>query len=117
MMRAIITVALALTMSNAFAVRTVEVLEEAYELMLGDIVMPSGAAGTAVFRPCAECDSVGMAVSAQTRYFFGGREATLPEFLRLVEELRQTPRGNAEAFVGLFYDQQANRITRLTVSP
>jgi hypothetical protein len=118
MLRFIVTMTLALAASTTFAQeRPYEVLPNRgiYELVLRDVIMPNGAAGTTVLKPCASCNSVGLPVHAGTRYEFAGQELALPEFLAAVEALRTATDGSAG--VGVFYDLATNRVRRITVHP
>jgi hypothetical protein len=104
---------LALSMGAAIAARTLELVEGAYELVLADVIMPASTAGTTIFKVCASCDSIGLPVNASTRYLIDGGELALPDFLEGVEEIRQATGGDAS--VGVYYDLQTNRVTRIAV--
>jgi len=117
MIRATITLVLALSLCGVAAARTLEILEGAYELALGDVALPSSAAGAAVFAPCEGCDTVRLQVSSRTRYVLGGRELALPDFLVAVERTRQAAGGNESTLVIVNYDLETHRVTRIAVVP
>lgn len=117
MTRAMITLVLTLALSAAAAARTLELVEGAYEVRLGDVTLPRSAAGSAVFTPCADCDSVGLQVTSSTRYFVSDRALPLPEFLEAVAALREATDDGEETLVGVFFDLRTNRVTRITVFP
>ena len=118
MLRLIVTMTLALAASAAFAQeREFGIVPNRanYELTLSDMIMPSSAAGTAIFKLCTSCETIAMPVNPSTLYEFGGQELALPEFLAAVEELRAATDGDAG--VGLFYELDTHRVRRITVWP
>jgi hypothetical protein len=116
-MRATVTLALALSLSGIAAARDFEMLEEAHEIVLADVTLPTSAAGAVVFRPCADCDTVRLQVSARTRYLIGGRELALPDFLLAVDTVRQRTGGDTDTVVAVFTDVSTQRVMRIAVSP
>jgi hypothetical protein len=117
MMRAIVTLVLALSLSGIAAARDFEMLEEAHEIVLAEVALPSSAAGAVVFRPCADCDTVRLQVSSRTRYLIGGREVALPDFLLAVDAVRQGTGGETDTVVAVFTDVSTQRVTRVAVFP
>ena len=62
-------IVLAGSLSTAWAYRVIEQPEDAYELMLGEVSLPRGVAGTVIFKPCAECTTTSLRVTSETAYF------------------------------------------------
>ena len=101
------------SVSSAWAYRVLEQSEDAYELMLGEVSLPRGAAGTVIFKPCADCNTTALRVSAQTTYAVNGAAFELADFLELADEIRQQDGGNSETAVYIFFDIESKRVNRL----
>ena len=117
MLRTVLTLALALAASTSLADRQYEVVGNVgvYELTLHDVIMPNGAGGTTIFKLCANCDTIALPVQGSTLYSIRNNALALQDFLAAVEEVRAAT--NGAAGVGVFYDLQTNRVTRITVYP
>jgi hypothetical protein len=105
---------LALAASASHAGRTLELVEGAHELVLGNVIMPDSASGLAVFKLCTSCEPTGVQVGAQTRYFINDRELELGAFLEEVGLIRETD-GSDALGVGIYYELQTNRVSRIVV--
>ena len=101
------------SLSSAWAYRVLEQTEDAYELMLGEVSLPRGAAGTVIFKPCPDCNTTAMRVSAETRYFVNGSPLELQDFLAWAEEIRKMDGGNQNTAVYIFFDIDSQRVNRL----
>jgi hypothetical protein len=115
MTRALLTLALTAAFSGNLLARDLELVESAYELSLGDIVMPGSTAGSAIFRTCEDCDTVSLRVNAGTRYYIGGQALALPDFILAVDEIRKRSGGNEATAVGVFYDLATKQVTHIDV--
>ena len=115
MNRAILTTLILLlgSVSSAWAYRVLEQTEDAYELMLGEVSLPRGAAGTVIFKPCADCDTTALRVSSQTTYAVNGAAFELADFLEAADEIRQLDGGNSGTAVYIFFDIESKRVNRL----
>ncbi len=101
------------SLSSAWAYRVIEQTEDAYELMLGEVSLPRSAAGTVIFKPCPDCNTTALRVSAETLYFVNGSPMELSDFLARAEEIRKMDGGNQNTAVYLFYDVDSQRVNRL----
>jgi hypothetical protein len=117
MTRLLFALILSCSLVTAASARTLEMIEGAYELTLGDVAMPRSEVGTAFFRSCPTCKTNGLRVTAQTHYLISNRELPYADFLRAVEDLRRRAGGNRDTGVGIFYDLGSNQITRIAVFP
>lgn len=106
--------ALATTVA-AHAARVLEDVERSFELALAHVQAPAGATGAVTFRTCAECRTSIRRVTAATCYFVDGREVDVAAFARTVSAIRATQEGAAATLVGLFYDVESQRITRIVL--
>ncbi len=97
--------------------RDLEMIEGAYEVSLGETNMPGSIAGTATFRTCATCDTIGMRVNGNTVFQVGGAPMALPDFLIAVDDIRDSAGGNASTLVAIYYALDSNTITRINVLP
>ena len=100
---------------SAWADRLIEQPEDAYELTLSDVIMPGSESGTLIFKTCDECNPLSMRVDGRTRYLLNWRPVTLDAFMRSVDSIRQTRRGNEGATVYVFFDVKDQHVNRLGV--
>ncbi len=119
MTRLMLLTALILTSAGpAAAQRSIDYTEGAYELQLRQVELPTGPGGTLRFKPCADCTRVALQVSSATRYsLVNGGPLPLPDFLVLAAQIRQAEAGNDGTRVGVFYDLESKRVTRVILVP
>jgi hypothetical protein len=107
----VLATALALTAAgSSFAARTMLPKEDAYEVLLGDVVLPSGAGGSVVFSPCTDCSSLSFRVTAQTGYLFNSTAVALAD-LKLAA-LEADP-GSTGVYV--FVDRDTTHVSRIAI--
>jgi hypothetical protein len=117
MYRRIIPLTLALLSLSAAAGQTLKLVDGAYEAVLADVTFPSSTAGNLVVKMCATCDAQVLPVDSGTAFVGANGPVPLQDFLEKVAELRQTPNGNQTTAVGVFYNLETNRITRVSLHP
>ena len=100
---------------SAWAYRVIEQPEGAYELVLGEIRLPRGETGSVFFKPCEECAITLLRVSTATTYVVDGEPLEFSDFLEAVEAIRRLRRGDQNTAVGLFFDIESRRVTRLLI--
>lgn len=103
------------TVTELSATRVLEQREDAYEVQLGEVILPRSLAGTVIFKPCSECETVALRVSGQTFYSIDGHPIALEDLAQAVEEIRQTNGGNSRTLVYVFFEPQSKRVTRLAL--
>jgi hypothetical protein len=99
----------------AWADRVIEQPEDAYELALGDVIMPGGAAGSVIVKPCEECRSTSLRTDAGTLYAVNSRWVAYEDFARAVEAMRQQSGGTKNATVYVFFDIKTQHVNRMAV--
>jgi hypothetical protein len=113
--RAVVTLSiLALAIaSNAWAYRVVEQLENAYELVLSDVRLPSGVTGSVDFRACDDCALLSLRVTHETTFYIDDIPMNLADFLEAAEIIRQTTNAKGDASVSVFFGIASQRVNRL----
>jgi hypothetical protein len=113
MIRTLLAIALTFVFGTAWAARTLELVEGAYELALPDVALPSSDGGFVRVQPCDVCDSVALRVSSETQYFTKAGRLSFADFVLAVDGLRQTHANRA--LVVVFYDRASKEVTRIAV--
>jgi hypothetical protein len=111
--KALITLALLLTLQPAGAVRVIEQVERAVELTLAELTLPSGDAVTVSFRECAKCSTSTHRLTDSTELRANGQRVALPEFLRIAGEISDKANGDENAIAVVFVENATGRITRI----
>ena len=108
----------ALTMfaSVAQGTRIIAQEEDAYELALGEVSLPSSGTGTVVFKACADCKTQSMRVTATTIYQVDEQTVTLQELTKAAEDLRKRQGATSKTIVYVFFDIKSRRVNRLGMS-
>ena len=118
MYRSLLLIAVAGTLIGAANARTLEIVEGAYEAVLGDVTFPESTDGTLVVKMCVTCVSTRLEVDAGTVYVGAdGRRKPLVDFLVDAELLRDAVGGERTTGVGVFYDIETRRVTRVRLYP
>lgn len=86
-------------------------IEQAYEVALSEMRLPSSEGGTIAFKECSTCDYRTKRVNADTRWLLNGKSVSLKEFRLAVS--RVTDR-NSEA-VTVLHHLKDNRVTEVSV--
>jgi hypothetical protein len=95
--------------------QTLQIIEGAYELTLGNVYFPSSTVGSVIFRSCAQCESRTLRVDTGTRYLTARGTQPLPDFLDQVAELKTLEIVNDHTPVTVFYSMDSGRVTRISV--
>jgi hypothetical protein len=101
--------------SPSIAARIVDQPEGAYELRLGAVVLPGNTAGHVVFKPCTDCASISMSVTAATIYTVDRSVVPFADFLTAAQSFRSRQGGDKNTAVYVFYDVESRRVTRLAL--
>lgn len=115
MTRVIVALVLAFALSGSLLARDLELVESAYELSLAGTLMPGGAAGSVIFRPCDACDTVSLRVDSGTRYYLDNRPLTLADFLAGVDDIRKRNGAAENTSVTVYYALRNRQVTRISV--
>ncbi len=95
---------------QASATRVMQQPEEAYELLLGQVSLPQRVGGSVIFKPCPDCQTVGLPVTAATRYFVSDQEVTLDALAEATNNLARTTN------VAVFFDKASKFVNRLKIN-
>ncbi len=101
------------TISSAWAFRNVEQVEDAYELVLGEVSLPRRVTGTVSFRTCPTCTRISLRVTNETTYAVNGAALEFADFLEAAAAIRQINGGNQNTAVYIFSDIKSHRVNRL----
>ena len=93
----------------AFATRTMHQPEDAYELSLGQVSLPQRIGASVTFKPCPDCQTIGLPVTADTRYFVSGQPVALGDLAELVAGLSRA------TDVVVFFDTESRLVNRLAI--
>ena len=117
MNRAIIAMMVVLLggISSAWAARVMVQHEDAYELALADVSLPSGVPGSVRFRECRACRTTSLRVTQATTFFFNGTRLEFPDLLEIAAAIRETADGNEDTAVFVFFDIESRRVNRLAL--
>jgi hypothetical protein len=91
---------------------TVRAIEKSYEVVLGQVAIPTRTGGAVSVRPCAECAYVRHALAPDAAYAHNGRPLSFAALQRLIVERRRTAR---PTYVGVAYDVATNAVTRIAI--
>ena len=104
-------------LSQAWAYRVLEQVEQAYELRLGNVTLPDQMNGSVIFTPCADCRTMSLRVTDGTKYSVAGSSVDLQTLRQRADELRATIDGQRRVGVYIYVDPASLRVTRLKLSP
>lgn len=76
----VLTAALVFGVTSQPPTAAAEPIEEAYEVAVSDLALPTSEFGNVNLRPCDTCENVALRVDAQTRYVYEGQAMSLGEF-------------------------------------
>ena len=101
------------SISSAWAYRVMEQVEDAYELVLGEVILPRGVSSSLIIRPCSDCMTTSLRVNRETAYFVNGATMEFPDFIKAAEAIRDMDDGNQNTAVYVFFDIESRQINRL----
>ncbi len=104
------------SIGQAGAARILEQNEGAYELLLGEVRLPRGETSSVLFKPCEACAVTLLRVNTATTYVVNGEPLEFSDFLDAVQAIRRLRSGDQNTAVGLFFDIESRRVTRLHIN-
>jgi hypothetical protein len=90
-----------------------EQVEDAYELVLGEVILPRGVSSSLIIRPCSDCMTTSLRVNRATTYFVNGATMEFPDFIKAAEAIRDMDGGNQNTAVYVFFDIESRQVNRL----
>ena len=115
MYRRIMILALTSVLFGTASAKTFEAIEGAHEAVLADVILPGGTSGTLIFKLCDSCDATSLSVDSSTVYNGSNGPMPLAEFRDYVAEIRLNPAANQNTAVGIYFNLDTNRVTRVSV--
>ena len=103
----LLTLALA---GPAPATRVINQPEDAYELSLGEVSLPQRVGGSLTFKLCPVCNTIGLRVTANTRYFLSAEEVPVEDLAALAAQLDRS------TSITVFYDKESGFVNRLKIN-
>jgi hypothetical protein len=108
--------ALLLSLAAPAGARTLIELERGVELILANVKLPTADGGTVSYKTCADCAYRTRRTMDSTTYEANGRSLSLPDFLRVVEEIYgRAGAAEDDAVVAVFLDIASERVTRVAL--
>lgn len=89
-----------------------DIVSMAYEVALGDFRAPTTPNGSAAFKPCSDCETKLVRVTAHTRYEINGKAVKFLDFRKTVREAGD----RAEKTVIVLHHIESDTIKSLDVS-
>ena len=105
----------AFALVGAAAAQTLEIVEGARELELGNVSFPDSTAGTLIFKNCPTCEATALRVSSTTTYSTAQGQQDLPAFLERVAEIDRASADSDKTPLTVFYSLATGRVTRISV--
>ena len=108
------SIAAAVTLAGLaqLAMAATPAVEEAYEVRVSDLTLPTNDFGSVILRQCAQCDFVTLRVDGGTQYLFQGRSLPLKEFRAAV----LNSKGKEKAAATVVYRLENERVRLIEVS-
>ncbi len=110
---ALIGTAVVLATTPAHA--ALKTIEQAYELAASAVVLPAGATGSLLVRPCSGCQQEILQVTAATRCFIRPGSAAVSLADARKAAAKAADRRQASIFV--YYDPKTRNVRRLVLEP
>ena len=112
----LVVVAMSLSsIGTAWALKIIGQPETSFELTLAAITLPANASGTVRFQTCDTCKFEALAVTAATKYFVDGHEASLDDFALTAAGIRGQGDAAESTFVGIYVDIASQHVNRVAL--
>jgi hypothetical protein len=92
--------------------RTIEPLEEGYEIDVKSVSFPGQLGGAISLTPCDTCKRVSHQTTEQTAVVVNGKPALYEDFLKVVDERRGAQK---LTYVGVNYNIETKLVTRIEI--
>ena len=92
--------------------RTIEPLEEGYELDVKSVSFPGQLGGPVSLTPCDTCKRVSHQTTQQTAVLVNGKPALYEDFLKVVDQRRGA---QGLTYVGVSYNIETKLVTRIEI--
>jgi hypothetical protein len=95
--------------------QTLELIEGAYELRLGNVTFPRSIADSLIFRSCDDCAPMVLRIDTDTQFSTSEGILPLPDFLDRAAELAGAPATGSRTPLTVYYDLATLRATRVRI--
>ena len=87
--------------------------EDAFELVLGEVTLPSSAGGTVIFKSCSECRTTALRTTASTVFQVNGETVDFETFRKAAKAYRASGGDPLDTAVYLFFNVDSRLVTRM----
>ena len=105
----------ALAALQAHAERTLELVENSFELRLANTSLPAGAVGDVSFKTCDKCSPLSRVLTPSTQFFVGGQPVTAANFMTAADEIRKAESTNPRSMIVLHVDLKTQNVNRASL--
>jgi len=103
------------TATNSWAYRVLEQIEDAYELTLDQVTLPSRETGSVSFQACESCPTTFLSVTTATKYQRNGEQMNLSDFVAVANELGTLNSDIRPVLIYVFINIESKRVTRIVL--
>src|SRR3954465_11920856 len=115
MLRTGLILVVALAALQAHAQRTLELVENSFELRLANPSLPAGGFGDVSFKTCDKCSPLSRVLTPSTQFFVGGQPVTAANFMTAAEEIRKAESTNPRSMIVLHVDLKTQNVNRASL--
>jgi formylglycine-generating enzyme required for sulfatase activity len=105
----------ALAALQAHAERTLELVENSFELRLANTSLPAGGVGDVSFKTCDKCSPLSRVLTPSTQFFVGSQPVTAANFMTAADEIRKTESTNPRSMIVLHVDLKTQNVNRASL--
>jgi hypothetical protein len=115
MLRTGLVLVLALAALQAQAQRTLQLVENSFELRLANTTLPSGGIGDVSFKTCDKCTPMSRVLTASTQFYVGAQPVTAANFITTADEIRKAESTNPRSMLVLHVDIKTQNVNRASL--
>ena len=115
MLRTGFVLVVALAALQAQAQRTLEVVENSFELRLANTTLPAGGFGDVSFKTCDKCTTMSRLLTSSTQFFVGSQPVTAASFMTTADEIRKAESANPRSMLVLHVDLKTQNVNRAAI--
>ena len=112
MLRTGLVLVVALAALQAQAQRTLQLVENSFELRLANTTLPSGGIGDVSFKTCDKCTPMSRVLTASTQFYVGAQPVTAANFITTADEIRKAESTNPRSRIMLHVDLKTQIVNR-----
>jgi hypothetical protein len=112
MLRTGFVLVVALAALQAHAQRTLQLVENSFELRLASTTLPAGGVGDVSFKTCDKCSPMSRVLTPSTQFFVGTQPVTAANFMTTADEIRKAESTNPRSMLVLHVDVKTQNVNR-----